>query len=290
MSTQLSTTVSNIDKVQLIQMALELAKREDLSDRGDITTLAIVEASRQAKAKVVCKQEAVIAGLAVFAQVLHSFDPAIKVDALIKEGERITSVPSTIVLLEGPARAILTGERLALNLLQRMSGIATLTSQFVALASPFGISIRDTRKTTPGLRVFEKEAVALAGGENHRFGLFDAILIKDNHIEIAGSIDGAIATARRAAPGVSVQAEAATLEQVRQAVSAGVDAILLDNMAPAMVAQAVQVINGACFVEVSGGINIDNLKNYLIAGVNAISVGALTHSAPNIDISLEVEI
>jgi len=290
MSPELSTTVSKIDRAQLVQMALELAKREDLGDRGDITTEAIVEKSRQAKATVLCKEEAVIAGLAVFASVLQSFDQSIKVTALIKEGQRVTSIPSPILQVEGPARAILTGERLALNLLQRMSGIASVTSQYVALASPYGISIRDTRKTTPGLRVFEKEAVALAGGENHRFGLFDAILIKDNHIEIAGGIEAAIAAARGAAPGMAVQAEAATIEQVRQAVAAGVDGILLDNMAPAMVAQAVQVINGACFVEVSGGININNLKNYLIEGVNAISVGALTHSAPNIDISLEVQI
>ena len=138
--------------------------------------------------------------------------------------------------------------------------------------------------------MFEKEAVALAGGENHRFGLFDAILIKDNHIEIAGGIAAAIAACRKAAPDVAVQAEAATLDQVQQALSSGVESILLDNMSPNMVVQAVQLINGACFVEVSGGINMNNLKSYLIKGVNAISVGALTHSAPNIDISLEVEI
>lgn len=289
MPARLSTSLSKSDATALIAEALELAKREDLSREGDVTTNAIVEPNRRGKAKLLCKQRAMVAGLATFELVFRSFDAEIKVTNLVDEGAQIDAPPQAIALVEGSARAILTAERLALNLVQRMSAVATVTSKYVALAKPAGIAIRDTRKTTPGLRIFEREAVAIAGGENHRFGLFDAILIKDNHIEVAGSIDKAIELARRAQPDKPIQAEAATLEQVQLAVKAKVDSLLLDNMTPDMVRQAVALIDGACFIEVSGGINLTTIENYLIAGVNAISVGALTHSAPSIDLSLEME-
>lgn len=277
---------------KLIASALELAILEDLGEeRLDVTTASVVEQDRRVSGSVYCKQESVaIAGLRVFTSVLQKFDPKISVKEFVAEGQFVESSPTVLATFEGPATSILKGERIALNLLQRMSAIATVTHQFVELAKPFGIEIRDTRKTTPGLRVFEREAVALAGGANHRFGLFDAILIKDNHIQFAGNIETAIKNARSAHPEMPIEVEATTLEQVKQAVELGVNTILLDNMSPQTIREAIALIKGACFIEVSGGINLKNIRNYLIEGVNAISVGALTHSAPNVDISLEVEI
>jgi nicotinate-nucleotide pyrophosphorylase (carboxylating) len=277
---------------RLIDDAIDLAMREDLGDqRLDITTSSIVQNDRSVSGSVYCKQEAVVvAGLKIFAYALSKFDAQIQVEQKVAEGQYIESSPTVIATFSGPAASVLSGERIALNLLQRMSAIATVTHQFVELAKPFGIEIRDTRKTTPGLRAFEREAVALGGGQNHRFGLFDAILIKDNHIQFAGDIKTAIHSAKRAHPTLPLEVEATTLKQVEEALELGIHTVLLDNMTPQLVRSAVQIINGACFIEVSGGVNFQNIKTYLIEGVNAISVGALTHSAPNIDISLEVEI
>jgi nicotinate-nucleotide pyrophosphorylase (carboxylating) len=277
---------------KLIDDAIDLAIREDLGDeRLDITTASVVTTDRQVSGSVYCKQESVVvAGLRVFAHVLNKFDPQISVQQRVAEGQYIESSPTVIATFTGPASSVLKGERIALNLLQRMSAIATVTHQFVELAKPFGIEIRDTRKTTPGLRSFEREAVALAGGQNHRFGLFDAILIKDNHIQFAGDITTAIQRAKQTHPELPIEVEATTLAQVEEVMKLGVQTILLDNMSPQTIRDAVAIIKGACFIEVSGGVNFKNIKSYLIEGVNAISVGALTHSAPNIDISLEVEI
>jgi nicotinate-nucleotide pyrophosphorylase (carboxylating) len=288
----LSQTSQSADfREKLISDAIDLAIREDLGDqRLDITTASIVRTDRTVSGSVYCKQEAVVAGLRVFAYVLNRFDSQITVEPKVAEGQYVDSSPSVIATFSGPAASVLRGERVALNLLQRMSAIATVTRQFVELTKPSGIDIRDTRKTTPGLRAFEREAVAIGGGQNHRFGLFDAILIKDNHIQIAGNIQTAIQHAREAHPTLPIEVEATTLTQVEQALEIGVASILLDNMSPLMIRSAVGIVHGACFIEVSGGINFKNIKNYLIEGVNAISIGALTHSAPNIDISLEVEI
>jgi nicotinate-nucleotide pyrophosphorylase (carboxylating) len=276
----------------LIDEALNLAIREDLGEEKiDVTTESVVESDRQISGSVYCKQEAVvIAGLRVFAYVLSKFDSQISIQNHVAEGQFIESTPVVVATFSGSAANILKGERIALNLLQRMSAVATVTHQFVELAKPFGIQIRDTRKTTPGLRAFEREAVALAGGENHRFGLFDAILIKDNHIEFAGDIETAIKSARQKHPQLPIEVEATTLAQVKQAANLGVQTILLDNMSPQTIREAIALVKGACFIEVSGGVNFKNIKSYLIEGVNAISIGALTHSAPSIDISLEVEI
>jgi len=286
------TTQTEEFRKKLIDDAIDLAIREDLGDQGlDLTTACIVTTDRQVSGSVYCKQESVVvAGLRIFTYVLNKFDPKITVEKRVAEGQYIESSPSVIAKFTGPASSILKGERIALNLLQRMSAIATVTHQFVELARPFGIEIRDTRKTTPALRVFEREAVALGGGQNHRFGLFDAILIKDNHIQFAGDITTAIKNAKQAHPQLPIEVEATTLTQVEQVLQLGVQTILLDNMSPQTIREAVSMIKGACFIEVSGGVNFKNIKSYLIEGVNAISVGALTHSAPNIDISLEVEI
>ncbi|HEY9677363.1 MAG TPA: carboxylating nicotinate-nucleotide diphosphorylase [Drouetiella sp.] len=284
------TTSQNFQQ-RLIDDAIELALREDLGDeRVDVTTTSVVQNDRIVGGSVYCKQEAVIAGLATFARVLQKVDAKISVTPKVADGQYIESTPTVVATFSGPATSILTGERVALNLLQRMSAIATVTRKFVDLAKPHGIEIRDTRKTMPGLRSFDREAVALAGGQNHRFGLFDAILIKDNHIQFAGDIETAIKNARAKYPNLPIEVEAVNLLQVKQAVDLKVQTILLDNMSPKMIREAVNTISGACFIEVSGGINIKNITEYLIDGVNAISVGALTHSAPNVDISLEVEI
>lgn len=286
------TTKTEEFRQKLMDDAIDLAIREDLGDSGiDLTTASVVTTDRKVSGSVYCKQESVVvAGLRVFTKVLGKFDAEITVEQRVAEGQYIESSPTVIATFAGPASSVLKGERIALNLLQRMSAIATVTHQFVELARPFGIEIRDTRKTTPGLRAFEREAVALGGGQNHRFGLFDAILIKDNHIQFAGDIAEAVERAKQAQPDLPIEVEATNLDQVGKVLKLGVHTILLDNMSPQMIRDAIALIKGACFIEVSGGVNFKNIKNYLIEGVNAISVGALTHSAPNIDISLEVEI
>lgn len=290
------TTSKNNETLRrrLIDDAIDLAIREDLGDANlDITTASVVRNDRLVAGSVYLKQSAVVAGLKIFTYILHKFDEQISVERLVEEGTVLNQAPGAskvIANFKGSAASILKGERIALNILQRMSAIATVTKQFVELARPYGIEIRDTRKTTPGLRALEREAVFLAGGQNHRFGLFDAILIKDNHIQFAGGIEAAIKNAKEAHPELSIEVETTDLAQVKQAVDLGVQSILLDNMNGEQVRDAVKLIDGACFIEVSGGINLANIQNYLIEGVNAISVGALTHSAPNVDISLEVEI
>lgn len=275
----------------LIDDALDIAIREDLGclDQRDITSSALVAGERVATGSLYCKQPGVIAGLDIFTYALKKFDRRISVTPTVSEGEWVDQAAQCIATFRGPALSLLSGERLALNLLQRMSGIATVTKKYVDLAHPFSIQIRDTRKTTPGLRIFERQAVAAAGGTNHRFGLFDAILIKDNHIKIAGGIEAAIDTLKNTHPDLPIEVEATSLHEVQAAVDRNVHTILLDNMNPTMVRRSLAIIQGRAFVEVSGGINLSNLKDYLIPGVNAISIGALTHSAPSVDISLEIE-
>jgi nicotinate-nucleotide pyrophosphorylase (carboxylating) len=208
---------------------------------------------------------------------------------LVESGTYVDKIPARIATFKGPATSVLKSERLSLNLLQRMSGIATITKRFVDKAKGKGIEILDTRKTTPGLRAFERLAVAAAGGTNHRFGLFDAILIKDNHVRLAGGITPAIKLARASKSGLPVEIETTTLEEVQAAVDGGAERILLDNMSPEMIQQAVKMIDRRAYIEVSGGVKLSNVDSYLIVGVNGISIGALTHSAPSLDISLEVE-
>lgn len=263
----------------------------------DITTQATIAQDKLVKAELVLKQKATVACLDIFQRVLQVLDANAKVTLLVEDGTQIEKIPSTVARIEGQARALLMGERLALNLVQRLCGIATLTRQYTALAGPRGIKILDTRKTTPGLRALEKRAVLAGGGTNHRMGLFDAVLIKDNHIQAAGSITAALAQVERYLaehPQIKLQkpveVEVASIEQLDEALKLGVEAVLLDNMKPEMVKEAIQQISTYkknCFVEVSGGVNLSNLETYLIEGVNAISIGALTHSATNIDLSLE---
>ena len=243
-----------------------------------------------AKASIYClTNNAVIAGMPIIEHVLRRFDQGISVSPLMLEGEKVKDTPALIARITGQARAILTGERVVLNLLQRMCAVATATSQFVDKAKKFNIAILDTRKTTPGLRVFEKYAVLVGGGQNHRFGLNSAILVKDNHIKIAGGITKAVTLLRAKYPDRPLEVECTSLAEVQESLDAAVEKIMLDNMSPNMVKDAVSLINGRCFVEVSGGIKMSNLETYLLSGVNAISIGAITHTAAGVDINLEFE-
>ncbi len=256
--------------------------------RGDPTTDAIVPEGLRAVADVVLREPGVICGLEVARDVVLRLDPDAAMDVLVGEGEEVTNAPVTVARIEGSARAILTAERTALNLLQRLSGIATATHTYVAAVQGTGVEILDTRKTAPGLRRLDKLAVACGGGTNHRSDLAAAILIKDNHIAVAGGVAAAVRAARAAAPGLHVQAEADTLDQVDAAIAAGAESVLLDNMTVAGLRAAVALAAGRVRLEASGGITLDTVRAIAETGVDAISIGALTHSVRALDISLEV--
>ena len=255
----------------------------------DITSTATVPAGFQTKATIIAKEPGVLAGLNVARAVFETIEPSIIFIVRVEEGSRIDSTPTTVATIEGHAAAIMMAERTALNLMQRLSGIATVTARYVAKAEKHGIHILDTRKTTPGLRALEKYAVELAGGTNHRFGLFDAILIKDNHISIAGGVTAAVQGARKNFPERAIEVEVANKDELAEALALNVEHIMLDNMTPAQVKDSVNIVAGRSFIEVSGGVNLENIDEYLIDGVNAISIGALTHSVRSLDISLEIE-
>ncbi len=276
---------------QLINRSIKLAFEEDLGIKEeDITSMATVSPDAVVSASLVVKQKGTLAGLYLLEKVFGKLDSGISIKLFNRDGDTIDQIPHTVAEITGKARAILAGERLALNYIQRLSGIATRAKQFVELAKPEAIQILNTRKTTPGLRTLEREATYVAGALNHRFGLSEGILIKDNHIRLAGGIPQAIAKVREMYPERIVEVETTTLNEVRQAEEAKAEIVMLDNMTPQMVAEAVAILDGKAFIEVSGGITLENIPRYLIKGVNGISIGGLTHSAPAIDISLEVEI
>ena len=229
-----------------------------------------------------------MAGLDVAEAVFQSVDGAVSMTRRVEEGTRCE--PGTVLAeVAGPARALLTGERVALNFLQRMSGIATLARRFVSAADGH-LTILDTRKTTPMLRAIEKYAVRVGGAQNHRFGLYDAFLIKDNHVRLAGGIGAAIARARALKPGLPVEVEAQSLAEVDDALAAGVDTLLVDNLTPDDVREAVRRTRGRARVEISGGVTLDRIETLAATGADCVSVGALTHSAPAADISFEIEL
>jgi len=237
---------------------------------------------------LLAKSSLVLAGLDVAAAVFREVDARTTLARRVADGTRV-SPPTILGEVNGPARALLTGERVALNFLQRLSGVATLTRQFVEAASG-RITILDTRKTTPGLRMLEKFAVRVGGGTNHRIGLFDAFLIKDNHVRLAGGIGAAVASARRARPGLAIEVEAQSLAEVDDALAAGVDTVLVDNLPLAEMQEAVRRARGRAKVEISGGVTLDRIPSLAMTGADVVSVGALTHSAPAADISFEIEI
>ena len=255
---------------------------------GDVTTAATVPEQARGRGILLAKSTLVLAGLEVAAAVFDEIDPACQVSRRLDDG--VLCLSGTILAdVCGPARALLTGERVALNFLQRLSGVATLTRRFVEAAGG-RITVLDTRKTTPTLRTLEKYAVRVGGGVNHRFGLYDAFLIKDNHIRLTGGIAAAVARARRARPDLKVEVEAQSLGQVDEALAARVDVLLVDNLTLDEVREAVRRSAGRAKIEVSGGVTLDRMAALADTGADFVSVGALTHSAPAADISFEIEL
>jgi nicotinate-nucleotide pyrophosphorylase (carboxylating) len=251
---------------------------------GDITSLTVIRTDATCRANLLVKEPGVVAGLSYIPQIFHAVEPTIEVQLLVRDGDLLE--PGPVATVTGPAWRVLTGERLALNLLGHLSGIATLTRRYVDAVAGTGAVILDTRKTTPGLRSLEKWAVRCGGGTNHRMGLHDAILIKDNHLLFSTSIATAVADARVA--GLPVEVECDTLDQVRAAVAAGADRILLDNMTIAQMTAAVDFVGGRIPLEASGGVSLDTVSEIARTGVDYVSVGALTHAARSLDVSMEV--
>jgi nicotinate-nucleotide pyrophosphorylase (carboxylating) len=263
---------------------IDRALAEDVG-AGDRTTEAVVPADASARALIEQKQPGVIAGLDMARAVFERVEPGLRFETLVEEG--VWRERGPVARVEGPARGIVTGERVALNFLQRLSGVATLTARFVREVEGTRARILDTRKTTPGMRQLEKRAVAMGGGVNHRIGLFDAILVKENHSALAGGVAEATSRALTAASdGTPVEVECATLDEVEEALGAGVPWILLDNMSLDDLRRAVELADGRAELEASGGITLDTIRAVAETGVDYISVGALTHSAPALDVSL----
>lgn len=291
----LSATRSNGDLVRLDRGALaliDLALAEDVGS-GDVTTIATVPADRVATARVLVKQAGVLSGLAVARAVFERVDPRITLSARMEDGSAVR--PGDVVAtLDGPARGILSGERVALNFLQRLSGVATVTAEYVAAVAGTRARVIDTRKTTPGMRTLQKAAIRHGGGHNHRLGLADGVLIKDNHLAAVGGPDRiarAIAAAREHAPHtLKIEVEVTSLDELEQALLAGADVVLLDNMDIPTMAAAVRRAGGRALLEASGGITLDTVRAVAETGVDLISAGALTHSAPALDISLELDV
>jgi nicotinate-nucleotide pyrophosphorylase (carboxylating) len=255
---------------------------------GDVTTEALVPSGVRCSAQLVLEEPGVVCGVPVAAAVFRALDEDVRVVARLDEGTAVGAPPGVIAEIEGPARAILTGERVALNLLGRLCGIASLTRRFVELVDGTGTTVLDTRKTTPGLRALERYAVRCGGGTNHRSGLYDAILVKENHLRLAGGISAAVAALRRGSTRLAIEVEAETLDEVREALEAGVERILLDNMTPPQVGEAVSLAAGRSELEASGGVSLATVRSYAETGVDFVSVGALTHSARSLHVSLEV--
>jgi len=255
---------------------------EDVGD-GDVTADSVVPADARLDASLLLKEDGVVCGLEVAEAVFRELDPNVEFEPLARDGD---AARGEVARMSGNARALLTGERTALNLLGRLSGIATLTRRYVDAVAGTDAVILDTRKTTPGLRALEKLAVRAGGGTNHRFGLFDAVLIKDNHLRLGGGV--AQSVRRAGETGLPVEVECETLEDVKAAVDAGSDTILLDNMTPSRLREAVGLVRGRARTEASGGITLENIREVAATGVDFISVGALTHSARSLDVSMEV--
>jgi len=268
---------------------LEVALAEDLASAGDLTTDSIFDSEHRTTGRVVARQAGRVAGIDIALRVFSMLDGRTGVTVMIPDGSDATA-GATIAEVAGPTRAVLTGERTCLNLLGHLCGVATATRDTVALIAGTSTRVVDTRKTTPGLRALEKYAVRCGGGSNHRFGLHDAVMIKDNHIAAAGSIGDAV-TAVRANIGhmVKVEVEVDRLEQIGPALEAGADVVLLDNMEAATLARAVALINGAAITEASGGITRETIAAVAATGVDVISLGALTHSAPRLDVALDMD-
>ena len=276
----------------ILTRAVSEALQEDIG-QGDVTTCSVIPEGSIARAKVVAREDMVLCGMSFMEEAFMQVDGQILWKPTAKDGMRLTG-GATIAQVEGAAAGILTAERTALNYLQRLSGVATLTRQFVDAMGQHSCKLLDTRKTTPGWRLFEKYAVACGGGTNHRMGLHDMVMIKDNHLATLGpsaaqTIPVAIQQARAAYPHLRIEVEADTLEQAQYAMDAGADIILLDNMSPTQLADAVKINQGRCVLEASGGITLANVQAVAASGVDCISIGAVTHSVKAVDIALDFE-
>ncbi len=274
---------------QLIDDLLTLAFAEDVGD-GDHTTLSTIPADAMGKQQLIVKEEGILAGVDVARMVFDKFDPSLKMTVFINDGAHVKPGDVAFVV-EGPVRSLLQTERTMLNIMQRMSGIATMTAKYQEKLSGLKTKVLDTRKTTPGMRMLEKEAVKIGGGMNHRIGLFDMILIKDNHVDFAGSITNAVNRARaylkEKGKDLNIEVEVRNTPEIEEALSLDVDRIMLDNFTPERTREAVKLINGRCEIESSGGITLDTLREYGECGVDYISVGALTHSVKGLDMSFK---
>lgn len=275
---------------ELIEQLLELAFAEDIGD-GDHTTLSTIPENAKGKSKLLIKEEGVLSGVDVAIQTLKKIDPSIEVSVFMKDGDHVK--PGDVAFIaEGPIRSLLIAERTLLNIMQRMSGVATMTRKYMDALKGLDTKILDTRKTTPGMRLLEKKGVKDGGGTNHRIGLFDMILIKDNHIDFAGGIENAVERAKEycisKGKNLKIEVEARSLEDVAKlAEMEGVDRIMFDNFSPELTAEAVKIVNGRKETESSGGITLSNLRAYGETGVDFISVGALTHSVKGLDMSFK---
>ena len=280
---------------QRVDALIKLALEEDLGDRGDATTLAVVPENAKCRAVLLCKEpDMVLCGLPVAERVFHVVEPILKFRALKNEGD-VCQRGDVLAEITGPARGVLTAERTALNFIQRLSGVATAAHRCAEAVAGSKTVVLDTRKTTPGFRNLEKYAVAVGGAENHRIGLYDRVMIKDNHREMAamegdGAIPRAVERARRAYPDLEIEVETDTLDEVRAAAECGVEHIMLDNMDDATMAEAVRIVAGRAKLEASGGITLERLRRIAAIGVDFVSIGALTHSVKAADISLDIEV
>lgn len=273
---------------QVVRKLIEEALAEDIGP-GDVTSNAVIPEESTATAEIIAKQDLVLAGILIAREVFRKLDPWVQFTLLAHDGSRVPS-GSLIAQVQGRTRALLAGERVALNLLQHLCGIATLTAKFTEVLKGSRAEILDTRKTLPGLRALEKYAVRMGGGRNHRFGLYDGVLIKDNHIAAAGGIIKAMANVRKKVhPLLMIEVEVKTLDEVREALAAGATMVLLDNMTPAMMKQAVSIVAGRIPVEASGNVTLETVKAIADTGVDFISSGSLTHSAPAADISMKIQ-
>lgn len=277
---------------ELIDRLIDLAFAEDIGD-GDHTTLSTIPASETGRQRLIVKEEGILAGVEIARRVFEKFDPTLKMTVFIEDGAHVRPGDVAFVV-EGSVRSLLQTERTMLNIMQRMSGIATMTAKYQSRLEGLDCKVLDTRKTTPGMRILEKDAVKIGGGSNHRIGLFDMILIKDNHVDFAGGIPAAVSAAKEyckeRGKNLKIELEVRNTEEIRQALEAGVDRIMLDNFTPERTREAVELIrsvNPSVEIESSGGITLDTLRAYGEAGVDFISVGALTHSVRGLDMSFK---
>lgn len=276
--------------IPFVEELIELAIKEDIGD-GDHTSLCCIPAEERGRMRLLCKQEGIIAGIEVAQMVLNRLDPEMKFEQLLEDGTRV-KVGDVAFYVSGRLQSLLQAERILLNIMQRMSGVATQTAVYADRLEGLKTKVLDTRKTTPGMRVLDKMAVKIGGGENHRIGLFDMILLKDNHIDFAGGVEQALTKCReylaRTGRNLKIEIEVRTLENIDEVFAAGgADRIMLDNFSLEMTREAVKRIAGRCEIESSGGITLDTLRDYAECGVDFVSVGALTHQIKSLDMSLK---